>query len=521
MRPCIALFVLPGGALRFALQATLTTVVALGAQACVSPPVDGPTASSDETGLASASCGGGAGTADELGTGGMAWTMVEVASDEFDELTVVLTWPTEGNTAWADGAPVAVMVPPAFNTNGSWGREGFSPGISAAGGMAEVSVVLPGMNVEGHTTSGPFDYGGESSVTAVREAVRFATGELLDTEGRSVRELSGVPVCNDQVVLSSRSAGGLVSARAMARDADILGDLVIGLVAHEPPSLPSFVGPEVGAVWMDPDITSDDNGNGLAWDEGRNASLREDDCDESSCPTDLSTLSWSDDVAIDQLFDSESVHSPPGVFYLDRDGSGVLDLLDGHPDLDGNGVIDIDEDTVLPPLQIRIGGGGSSQRHAYSPRVIAAAQEGGLFDASGWPSHVDDPAINSEFWSTRHMVRSTASAAESREWGFGLVYREVPHAASLRHRSGVRLVYDAAFARGNHVRYNAPDNVVRCILGDSGPDDWNGGPGSEAEVDPRDMAEAAFPASVSLQDAMTLGVAAMLWDMVGPLDDCR
>ncbi len=450
----------------------------------------------------------------------MAWRVVSVQTDAFDELAVIVAWPASGETAWTEGAPVVVVLPAALSPAAGWTRD-FVPNLSASGGLVEVTVVPPGMGVAGHHTSGDFDYAGEASVTAVREAVLFAAGERTGVDGASLPMSSGVPVCGDEVVIAARSSGSMVGMRALARDAELLAPHVVGLVAYEPPSLPAMVGPDAGALWMDPHPETDHDDNGIPWDEGRNRSLDEAGCDEVDCPMELDTIRWTEEVSMDDVFGVSTTSAPPGVLYLDRDHSGKLDLVDGHPDVDGDGVIGEDEDAILPPLRDLVTRAGGSERHVFTPQVLAAAMDAGVLSLDDWPTHVEDPEATVAFWSTRHMLASVSEAAELADWRLGLAYTEVPHAVTLTHRANVRLVYEAAYERGLPVRYNAPEQVVSCLEPGLASADWPGGPDLDMPLLPPHMAAAAFPSGVDAREAMTLSTAAMFWDAYGPDHRCR
>ncbi|HEY80710.1 MAG TPA: hypothetical protein G4O05_06490 [Caldilineae bacterium] len=53
----------------------------------------------------------------------------------------------------------------------------------------------------GARSDGEYDYGGEVSIRALRDVIRFASGEIPDAEGRYIGDLSPFPVLTDQVGL--------------------------------------------------------------------------------------------------------------------------------------------------------------------------------------------------------------------------------------------------------------------------------------------------------------------------------
>ncbi len=115
-------------------------------------------------------------------------------------------------------------------------------------GMVRIYLDLPGGEEEPFTT-GTFDYYGTASRAAVASALRFASGEEADAEGRTLDEITGADL-RDQLILAGRSNGGNLACAVLA-DPDLSLPPVAGLVTWETPSNPQFlllevVDPEMG-----------------------------------------------------------------------------------------------------------------------------------------------------------------------------------------------------------------------------------------------------------------------------------
>jgi hypothetical protein len=115
---------------------------------------------------------------------------------------------------YADGAPVLVNVSGFFTT-----ASGFSYELDPdALGAIYVTYLWPGKTDTrtGVRSEGVFDYGGPDCLRALRDVVRFATGELSNVDGRFLHEIVAVPVLHTVAGLYAFSHSGIVATNALA-----------------------------------------------------------------------------------------------------------------------------------------------------------------------------------------------------------------------------------------------------------------------------------------------------------------
>jgi hypothetical protein len=140
---------------------------------------------------------------------------------------VVTYVPSEGNgliavrilypnrPRFADGAPVVIGVAPWIRPQiaFSW----VSRRANEAG-FVTVTYLAPGTSDTrtGARSSGTFDYGGDTTLAALRDVVKFATGKITNDQGKKIGDLLPVKVNPDNCGLYANSHAGIVSTRLFA-----------------------------------------------------------------------------------------------------------------------------------------------------------------------------------------------------------------------------------------------------------------------------------------------------------------
>lgn len=454
---------------------------------------------------------------------GSRFRVLKVESEAFDSLGAVVFLPDEGASLWPEGAPVVVVAPPALNVNLRWGDNPTSY-LDPSAGIIEVQPVFPGWTVQGVETTGPADGAGPRAALALAEVARFARGGRSTEKGWSITALLEGEACLDRLGVLSVSSGALALSGALLDSETLLEDAaVVGL--YEPPSLPAFVTSEGGAIWMDPDEAADADGDGLAWDDGRNLSFDGLGCDAAACPSDLTSLAFTPHVSMSDLWPSDAeMTMPRGVFFLDRNGNGELDLGSGyHPDVNGDGRIGLDEDFFPKPVYDDFTDQDGLDFY-YSPELLAEA-EARLFPggegAAVWPAGFRTAAEADAFWGARAV--GPRLAALSARWPvdrpIGVFYTEVPHGAALPDRPDSRIVYDALREGGLAVRYNADEAVSACVLGEAGLSGYAGAPEPGAAV--TDLQPTAYPEAWSTEAVHTVSMVGLLSAAFGAPGACR
>jgi hypothetical protein len=135
---------------------------------------------------------------------------------------------------YAEGAGVVVMASPIFTE-----ANGFitDPDLTSLG-LVQVSYLWPG-KTDARTkakSSGEFDYGGEQSVNALRDVIRFAAGRIADANGHYIVSMTSVPPLVGEVGVYAFSDAGITAIR------------VFSLYGSQLQGLGYFIGREVPTV---------------------------------------------------------------------------------------------------------------------------------------------------------------------------------------------------------------------------------------------------------------------------------
>jgi hypothetical protein len=123
---------------------------------------------------------------------------------------------------YADGAPVVVNVSGFFTP-----RRGFAFELDPnALGALYITYLWPG-TTDPHTdaaSTGTFDFGGPKCLAALRDVIRFATGDAADAYGKRLHESARGPVSYGVVGLYAFSHSGIAATNVLAlHGADLAG----------------------------------------------------------------------------------------------------------------------------------------------------------------------------------------------------------------------------------------------------------------------------------------------------------
>jgi len=447
--------------------------------------------------------------------------VVQVPSDDFEEAYLLVVFHADPEQRlYDDGAPVVVAAIPALKSQ----DEPISQ-ISPGYGVIEVQPIYSGWAVDGAGTSGVPDASGPNDALMLREAIRFASGQIDTVEGYSIGQVVEAPVCNDKVVVLGASAGGSIAMQALAEMDPVLASGVLGLANHEAPLLPQLILGDAGALWMDPgDLWNnlDENSNGYTYDEGSNPLYRPGDCEGDTCVLDYSMLHWDPDLDPAQIYDWRwAGNTRMGVLYLDLDGDHEVTHWRGDLDVDQNGVLDPDEDFVFVPhwderypesLQI------------YSLELMEAAVNRRVLDEADWPEHITTRADTRAFWQPRNMMTHVnAVVAAAPEWfRVAVDYTVVDHGQSLPDRPHITLFYDAFNDAGVPIRYNYAEAMLDCTIDPAlWADDWSGKElPYNYDLQVEELDDHAMGEAINNNVAKALPAVGLLWDMYGRFDRC-
>ncbi len=442
--------------------------------------------------------------------------VVELPSQTLEQLHAVIYFPADPEErAYDDGAPVAVVSRSAVRSVGT-----ASAVLAGSWGIIEVQPIYPGWSAGDVVGAGSFDQSGPVTAAALADTIRFAAGLGETVDGTTLRQLTGGPVC-DGVVVAAASAGLIPAAQALAGIDDGLEEAVIGLSAAESPHLPQIVTGDLGLTVMDPDLDQDADGNGVAWDDFRNTDFEAGGCDDSGCVLSYDDVAWSDALSLSEVYGG--LYEPmelPGLLYLDRNGSGQLDLhAKSGFDLDRDGGLDADEDMPLVPWYDPE---ASEPWVVYSGEVISAALERGVLDPEAWPGHLLDPGETEAFWEDRSVMARLPElvAAAPEALRVQVVFTEMDHSVAQISRPHVMGLYEGLRRGGVPVRYNPSAEALGCIVEPEMLADWGGELPWDEPVEHGELVSHGLPETVPMDGWRGGGAVGLLWELLGPFDRC-
>lgn len=449
--------------------------------------------------------GSGLGAAERLGD--LSYRVVRIPG-LFEELYAVVFFPADGRTAYDNGAPVVVVAPPGLSVDSAL-EETPRPYLDARFGVIEIQPVYPGWTVAGHTTKGGLDDGGTVTGSTVSQAMRFATGQVKLDGGYTLSQVTGVAVCDARVGLLGVGSGGFIAMSAIAPDR-ANGDVLAGVALFEAPSVPQMVTGDLGAVWMDPDPEVDANGDGYPWSDAQNTDWTEGACDVAQCHLDYSSIAWDPDTRLSDVFPDRFSGGDPGVLYLDRSGSGALELGLDATDVDGDGALGADEDFVLIPHE------GSDGLRYYTPDAAVAATAA----LEDWPDGLATLEPVEDFWAPRSVMGEATIVVRDFPNDIPVVvgFTEVDEAVAVPARPQVVLNHDLFAGAGFPTRYNLRADALTCLTDPAERGAWTGGPKRTVTLAEGELDAAAMPEAISAPEAVA--ALSALWDGLGAFDRC-
>ncbi|MBP7866897.1 MAG: hypothetical protein KA419_13220 [Acidobacteria bacterium] len=376
-------------------------------------------------------------------------------------LAVRACFPPSRGERYPDGSPVVVVVP-----GGVGGSNLTNPFQLNADDLVVVNFLFPGGNDPSRPdgSDGVFDFRGAGTLQALRDVLLWASGVTGDTLGRRISELSPVPVRSDDVGLIGLSNGGnLCLAVAGVHGAELDGHLH-WVVQWESPASSQATLADFGPVKYRPEFPAGGpffNPRYLGY-----APL--------VCPADFSDLGY----------------QPGAIYPVFHDGNhdGVyttVTLPDGSPspDLNGDGVLGLDEDFPLSTLTV----GGLVY---HSRPVTEALAEHDVFSGN-WPAALATPSQARDFWELREAVRHYENALEAIPGLEGMVLASVSdHVQTAPDRFHIHQLFDGWNANGAWVRINPAKAYT--VLVDPALATLTGVPDNPANTPPADWSGADY-----------------------------
>jgi alpha/beta superfamily hydrolase len=335
---------------------------------------------------------------------------------------------------YSDGAPVAVYTPTFFTPEvmDFSNYEGFTKI-----GAIEISLLYPGQTEKGGAaSSGTNDYGGEKSIAALRDVIKFASGDFKNVDGFTLDELSVIPPLFNNVGLYAFSHPGLAATNVLSEYGDELS--VAWFVGRENPTIDTIFPLEIGYF-------AEDNKTPLL------------------NPLYVYPDSYSsEDITLD--YSSIRYDSADDRPYFDLNGdnrldSGDYELGDKVPTMFG--------------------------KRFYSTELLSALRENGL-SAAAWPADLATPEAARELWPPREAVGKYKNLKGS-DLRLMLVFCEKDHVLAAPDKPHIHQAYDGFSAAGLWVRLN-PD---AAYVGSLNPKALGRAVEHEANTEPDDWSKAA------------------------------
>lgn|GEM_PF-4149650 len=475
--------------------------------------------------------------------------VVTLDTDDFAPLCVAIYYPVDPEMRpYDDGAVVGVTVGPAFKDNGTKSL------LAVRYGIVEVRPVYPGARVNSNggkscATSGEHDGGGDATILAIQETIRFAAGEGVTSDGHSLSNLVGMDICNAQVSVIGSSSGGITAAEAIGTLPEDDRDLVIGATFHETPPIGQFVNGDAGWSWMDPDLDRDGDGDGHVANDARNQTYSPGACnDGTDCALDYRKIRYTENVMMSDIL--PDVH----VSGVNDGGILFLDLFNAENDIDGLNLREpdcvtdetlecsldvnqndaLDEDFLLWPNSLT-DTKGMSGKFIYTPQALQAGINY-AFEDGEVPSHFLELKDAEVFWARRNMLNWADEVGEAyadREFPIQFTFTSIDHAVAVETHPHIRMQYEVFRSNGLNTQYNAPEDLARCLLGDTPITNWLGELEPEADIAEVDadnepyLHQWAYPelerdgTGLDNDHARTTGIMSPFWRNWGAFERCR
>jgi hypothetical protein len=261
-------------------------------------------------------------------------------------------------------------------------------------GAIAVSHLWPGKRdpQTGIASDGRYDFGGPDSLAALRDAIRFALGEIPDVDGTYLGDLIAVEPLYENVGMFASSHAGVVATNVMA----FYGDAFPGLkyfVGRENPTMAEMCPLEIGH-----------------FDEARNPVYNPFYDASGYTPTsiavDYSTLDW---------IQNETYPEGRPVFRVPGATDYVLD--DKGPNIAG--------------------------RRWFSTALTQALLDNGVFTLGTWPGDLATPQQTADFWPYRVAVHNYAAIGEKLpDLHVLLPFASADHVQAAPDKPHIRQAYD-------------------------------------------------------------------------------
>jgi len=258
-------------------------------------------------------------------------------------------------------------------------------------GAVVVSHLWPGKTdpETGISSEGVYDFGGPDSMAAMRDAIKFALGEIPDIDGKYLHELVSTEVLYDNVGMFASSHAGVVATNVMAYHGEDFTNLKY-FVGRENPTMAEMYALEIGH-----------------WDERHNRIVNPFynylNYDDSSI--DYSNLGWI----------QNSAHPEGRPYYEASYGDNYILDYKG-PQIDG--------------------------KYYFSPGLTQALFDN-AFTLETWPDHLATPEETADFWPYREPINNFEAIGQKMPWLKVLIpFSTYDHVQAAQDKLHIRQAYD-------------------------------------------------------------------------------
>lgn len=345
-------------------------------------------------------------------TYGAASTFIDYIPSDAGAIAVRITVPTTAR--YSDGAPVLVYTPVFFTP-----EEQFEYNFNAdTMGFVFLSPLYPGVTDKqsGIKSDGTFDYGGELSVKAFRDVLKFASGDLADSDGMTITQRISTPVLTDNVGIFAFSHPGIMSTNVMAYYGSELPH-VHYVVNRESPTQDVMYPLELGNYNKD----GSPNTNPLY--------VASRDYHDDGVTLDYSSVEW-----------DSGTNTP--YFDINHDGKpGTGDFIMGNqvPSMFG--------------------------KQYYSQELTQALLDNGAFTTSTWPKDLATATEAKRDWPYRETVNNYAAVGKNKDLHFMLIFSSKDHVLAVNDAPQIHMAFDNLRANGIWTRLNPDTSYLTATKG--------------------------------------------------------
>lgn len=361
--------------------------------------------------------------------------VTHVHSPENGKIAVRIQLPS--TPRYKEGAPVVVIASGWFTKQYTAEKVGFHLAYDPCEvGAISVSHLWPGKTdpETGIKSNGEYDFGGPQSLASLRDAIRFAAGEIPNVDDYYLHELIDVNPLYDNVGLFASSHAGVVATNVLAHYGESLQSVKY-FVGRENPTMAEMYPLELGH-----------------FDDRRNPVYNPYYNHEAYTPTtidiDYSPVRW-----------IQNERYPEGIPYFE---------------------VSTGKDYVLSGKGPHIMG-----KRYFSHSLTQALLDNHVFTLENWPNDLATPDETKKFWPYRITVHNYPLIGQKLpELKVMLVFAARDHVQAAPDKPHIRQAYDGFKKRaGLWTRLNADLSYVKAEIHESARIE-NGFPDNDANTDP-------------------------------------